>query len=193
MKIKMAGNDWFWVTFKYENIPSFRFICGIIGHSEKFCGQLFEKPEAEISKPYGAWMSAPFKKQAQSHGRSAEEDDENMDPKITPEKMMVVTQGGNQGIRTIQNEVISEGQHGTNQANTTDSTNFQETNDTIIIKTKKRRTGDGLDNNSMGLEQVVQMDSDAVSELGYEKANNNPKNVYGAGTQVGALLPLWVF
>lgn len=43
MKIKMAGNDWFWVNFKYENVPSFCFICGIIGHSERFCGQLFEK------------------------------------------------------------------------------------------------------------------------------------------------------
>lgn len=37
MKIKMAGNEWFWVNFKYENVPSFCFICGIICHLERFC------------------------------------------------------------------------------------------------------------------------------------------------------------
>lgn len=32
MKIKMARDEWFWVNFKYENIPTFCFICGIVGH-----------------------------------------------------------------------------------------------------------------------------------------------------------------
>lgn len=68
MKIKMTGNDWFWVNFKYENVPSFCFICGIIGHSDKYCGQLFEKPEQEIVKPYGTWMRALFKKQVKPVG-----------------------------------------------------------------------------------------------------------------------------
>lgn len=59
MKIKTAREEWFWVNFKYENVPSFCFIRGIIGHSDRFCSQLFEKEEHEIVKPYGAWLRAP--------------------------------------------------------------------------------------------------------------------------------------
>ncbi|CAH9143378.1 unnamed protein product [Cuscuta epithymum] len=31
------GGEGHWVDFKYEKLPSFCFICGIMGHSEKFC------------------------------------------------------------------------------------------------------------------------------------------------------------
>lgn len=62
MKIKRIG-DYFWVNFMYENVPTFCFICGIIGHSEKFCSKLFEVLENKVVKPYGAWMRAPFRRQ----------------------------------------------------------------------------------------------------------------------------------
>ncbi|XP_063940510.1 uncharacterized protein LOC135149254 [Daucus carota subsp. sativus] len=68
MKIKMAGDAWFWINFKYENVPSFCFICGIVGHSERFCSQLFEKAESEIVKPYGEWMRAPLRRQVKPIG-----------------------------------------------------------------------------------------------------------------------------
>lgn len=64
MKLQKSGNDWFWITFKYENAPTFCFICGVMGHSEKFCSQLFEKSENDIFKPYGIWMRAPLRRQA---------------------------------------------------------------------------------------------------------------------------------
>lgn len=35
-----------------------------MGHSEKYCGQLFEKPENEIVKPYGVWIRASWRRQA---------------------------------------------------------------------------------------------------------------------------------
>ncbi|CAH9086813.1 unnamed protein product [Cuscuta epithymum] len=31
------GGEGHWVDFKYEKLPNFCFICGIMGHSEKFC------------------------------------------------------------------------------------------------------------------------------------------------------------
>lgn len=68
MKIKMAGDAWFWVNFKYENVPSFCFICGIVGHTERFCSKLFEVPEEEITKPYGSWMRAPLRNQVKLIG-----------------------------------------------------------------------------------------------------------------------------
>ncbi|WOG81854.1 hypothetical protein DCAR_0101008 [Daucus carota subsp. sativus] len=58
MKIKKSGSDWFWVNFKYEHIPTFCFICGLLGHAEKFCSKIFETPIHEIVKPYGPWMKA---------------------------------------------------------------------------------------------------------------------------------------
>lgn len=37
MKIRKFGNEWGSITFKYENVPTFFFICGVLGHSEKYC------------------------------------------------------------------------------------------------------------------------------------------------------------
>lgn len=73
MKIKKTRDDWFWINFEYENVLTFCFICGIIGHSEKFCNRLFITPENEITKPYGAWMRAPLKRQVKPIGASDSE------------------------------------------------------------------------------------------------------------------------
>lgn len=35
MKVRRTGSDWLWITLKYENVLTFCFICGLIGHSEK--------------------------------------------------------------------------------------------------------------------------------------------------------------
>ncbi|XP_074329726.1 uncharacterized protein LOC141667192 [Apium graveolens] len=58
MKLKKKGGDWFWVNFKYEHAPTFCFICGIIGHSERFCPKLFQQEEDIVERPYGAWLRA---------------------------------------------------------------------------------------------------------------------------------------
>lgn len=63
MEIRKIGNEWMWITFKYQNVPTFCFICGLLGHSEKYCSQLFEKPECEIIKMYGNWMRALLRRQ----------------------------------------------------------------------------------------------------------------------------------
>lgn len=60
INVRKSGNEWSWITFKCENVQTFCFICGILGHSDKFCSRLFEIPENKVTRPYGAWMRAPL-------------------------------------------------------------------------------------------------------------------------------------
>ena len=53
MKLKKNAEQWSWVNFKYEGAPTFCFICGLIGHSDKFCEQLFETPEISLRNRLG--------------------------------------------------------------------------------------------------------------------------------------------
>lgn len=39
-------------------MPTFCFICGLIGHSEKYCEKIFDTSVGEIEKPCGSWMKA---------------------------------------------------------------------------------------------------------------------------------------
>uniref|UniRef100_A0A803QRE7 CCHC-type domain-containing protein n=1 Tax=Cannabis sativa TaxID=3483 RepID=A0A803QRE7_CANSA len=58
MKLTKDDGSWFWINFKYERPLTFCFICGIIGHSERFCHKLFHQPIEQIVKPYGEFMRA---------------------------------------------------------------------------------------------------------------------------------------
>ncbi|KAK1373989.1 hypothetical protein POM88_030182 [Heracleum sosnowskyi] len=68
MKLRMSATKWCWVNFKYEGVPTFCFICGLIGHSDKFCVKLFETQGEEIEKPYGVWMGADPKRRSHTMG-----------------------------------------------------------------------------------------------------------------------------
>lgn len=54
MKLKKSEANWCWVNFKYKGIPAFCYICGMIGHNERFCERLFDTPLEQIEKPYGS-------------------------------------------------------------------------------------------------------------------------------------------
>lgn len=58
MKMKKQGGDWSWVDFKYERLPNFCFLYGIIGHTERFCHLLFEGVDEGIERPYDSWLRA---------------------------------------------------------------------------------------------------------------------------------------
>uniref|UniRef100_A0A803NPV8 Reverse transcriptase domain-containing protein n=1 Tax=Cannabis sativa TaxID=3483 RepID=A0A803NPV8_CANSA len=62
MKLIKQDGAWIWTTFKYEHIPTFCFICGFIGHSERFCQKRFDPHFDPNIKPYGEWMKATMRK-----------------------------------------------------------------------------------------------------------------------------------
>lgn len=213
MKIKMTGDDWYWVNLKYENVPTFCFICGIIGHSDRFCSKLFEVAGDDIAKPFGSWMRAPFRNQIKpigarwlrngtdigetSAGKERKDNDgTNQDPKSTPENMEIIGHGGNSEISNIQNLNSEAGNtYGNNIV--TDPQRISEhlnKRNTNSIETKKRRTDDGLDTSSnMGLNKNVFMEFESaeLTEVrdGSLDNNNGSKNEYVASIHGGARLP----
>lgn len=68
MKMKRAGGDVFWINFKYEWLPNFCFLCGIIGHMKCFCHHLFEGVNDETKRQYGSWLRATGKWSSTSTG-----------------------------------------------------------------------------------------------------------------------------
>ena len=46
----------FWVSFKYERLPTFCFLCGILGHDERHCSGNSNNSEAH--RQYGDWLWA---------------------------------------------------------------------------------------------------------------------------------------
>lgn len=60
MKVRKACDKWFQIIFKYKKVHTFCFIFGLLGHSDKFCSQLFVTKKEEIVSPYGDWMRDPF-------------------------------------------------------------------------------------------------------------------------------------
>lgn len=53
------------MNFKYEDVPTFGFICGLIGHSD---AKLFDVQGEDIEKPYGSWMRADPKRRSHTMG-----------------------------------------------------------------------------------------------------------------------------
>lgn len=68
MKLRKSEKEWCWVNFKYEAIPTFCFICGMIGHGERFCDRIFETPLESIEKPYEAWLRAEPRRKTHTMG-----------------------------------------------------------------------------------------------------------------------------
>lgn len=58
MKLKRDDGEWAFVDFKYERLPTFCFLCGVLEHGDKYCPFLLRGGEAKTEKPYGAWLRA---------------------------------------------------------------------------------------------------------------------------------------
>lgn len=68
LKLKKEGGEWLGIDFKYERLPTFCFLCGLIGHAEKFCPKLFDICSEDVERPYGAWLRAGGRRSLPSSG-----------------------------------------------------------------------------------------------------------------------------
>ncbi|KAI3736027.1 hypothetical protein L6452_15558 [Arctium lappa] len=76
-KVKKSTGDWITCIFRYERLPSFCFICGLIGHIDRHCEQFFQTPEEDIVHAWEFSLRAPNKRLANLGGERwiKEEDD----------------------------------------------------------------------------------------------------------------------
>lgn len=214
MKVRKAGGEWDWINFKYENVPTFCFICGLQGHSDKFC-RLFVTKESDIVRPYGEWMRATFRRQVKPIGakwlRNGNESagqrttgegsqnpfrgsDSNHDPNFTPENQGTDIQNMRDGRKVIQN--FQKG--GTSPI--TEPYNFGASitpvntrKEVVVIESKKRRT-ESTEDDPMGFNTEVMMDSDEEENVSKKQTGptnkTTSKNGLEASTQASTRLAL---
>lgn len=199
MKVRKTGNEWFWIVFKYENIPTFCFICGIIGHSDKFCSRLFDTPENEIIKPYGSWMRAPLRRQTKMIGAKWLRDGSTDDRNPVADAAWTRTEVMNQDPRN-QEKDLNDGENLVRATNTGANEGILNGMDTrkdksqhnpekkgvTIIESKKRKTGVGPDQinevmNSTELDLGSEEESDTRMDQDTQIDSTIPKNVKLAG------------
>ncbi|CAN0863336.1 hypothetical protein LINGRAHAP2_LOCUS8671 [Linum grandiflorum] len=61
--IRIKGSDPVTCTFKYEKLPNFCFICGKLGHIDRYCEVLFQVPTDEIVRHWSDAIRAPHPNQ----------------------------------------------------------------------------------------------------------------------------------
>lgn len=54
--IAIADGERFWVSFRYERLPTFCYVCGKIGHDEKHCS--VKQDGQQVDRQYGEWLKA---------------------------------------------------------------------------------------------------------------------------------------
>ncbi|KAM6570884.1 hypothetical protein CsatA_014964 [Cannabis sativa] len=168
MKISIDNLSWYWTNFKYEKIPTFCFICGIIGHSEKFCPRLFLKPLHLHEKPYSLEQKATTQRRQSTFGAqwlrsgaavresqgSSTEQGVNLVPRNVENTGELI--GKNQGHDMFKDSLPNAGRNhskGTQGINEEDLTlnvnsnvNFFDSTITTMVDSKRRRPDSTLGN-----------------------------------------------
>ncbi|XP_030505209.1 uncharacterized protein LOC115720192 [Cannabis sativa] len=68
MKLEKKSGKSSSLIFKYEDLPTFCFICGVLGHSERFCEKLFDTPPELIVKEYDLSLKAAPRRRQHTKG-----------------------------------------------------------------------------------------------------------------------------
>lgn len=209
MKLKKSDSNWCWVNFKYEGIPTFCFICGLIGHSDKLCEKHFEMSEENIEK-IGPWMRAEPRRKVYTmeskwlrHGGATpvKQTGEEMDDVIRSGKsagetnsdksgMLIdsiqvgkpMSTGENSGKLLIRNLSCNKLVPFNQESISIQENTFKEVdlNEILVIDAKRRRV-----ENEYGPEMSEKLDMD-MCQSPQESDDSNQKNLSLAGAVVQA-------
>ncbi|KAF4401415.1 hypothetical protein G4B88_001609 [Cannabis sativa] len=119
MRLQMKNGPICNVKFKYEDLTTFCFVCGVLGHSERFCEKAFETPPHLLTKPYNIELKVAPRRR--NHTISAKwlkptmaKREENLAPYVgIPTSVLRPSMAGNQGSviggNHGENSIISDG------------------------------------------------------------------------------------
>ncbi|XP_030508978.2 uncharacterized protein LOC115723633 [Cannabis sativa] len=190
MKLIKKDGTWIWTTFKYEHVPLFCFICGLIGHSERFCPRRFDSNFDQNVKPYGEWMKVVTRKKNYLIGaqwlRSGHDEEKSAVASsglpISTEEVMdinyrirIQSDGNNSGAKGGANQAPNGG---VNQGKTTMHINENQDNEDVQLEDQNEDSVIILDNKRRctNKENIKEID-DADSNMGgLENLNEEPKN-----------------
>lgn len=200
IKLRKTGGDWFWADFRYERLPNFCFICGILGHTDRFCHRVFDEDfSMEAEKPFGAWLRAASRRNQAAMGHRWLITDNNR--RSTMENNVqhgMSTIGTTRGTETLNASRVRR-QDVQIPVNRDVGGISRLTESVDVAMDGAEKTNDvGLGPNKCGLglttEDVIMMDpsrkrpANIYEELGDEKIRNEisvgPKNMYMAGSAV---------
>ncbi|XP_065877908.1 uncharacterized protein [Euphorbia lathyris] len=57
-RIKRSVFEFSFLQFKYERLCNFCFLCGVLGHTERFCDNLFIEDTRGLKREWGIWLVA---------------------------------------------------------------------------------------------------------------------------------------
>ncbi|KAL0449291.1 UNVERIFIED_CONTAM: hypothetical protein Slati_1485500 [Sesamum latifolium] len=68
LKLKTTTGEEHLVTFTYEQLSNFCYLCGCLGHITKYCPKQFEGgfQDPSMDTPYGSWLRAPVSSKVRS-------------------------------------------------------------------------------------------------------------------------------
>nr|GLL22040.1 uncharacterized protein LOC109184755 [Ipomoea trifida] len=69
MKLKKDDGMWAFVEFRYERLPTFCFLCGVIGHGDRVCPRIIHGIDRKTDKPFGAWLRVGSRRAAPTSGQ----------------------------------------------------------------------------------------------------------------------------
>nr|GME05495.1 uncharacterized protein LOC109189671 [Ipomoea batatas] len=68
MKLRRDSDGWVKIEFRYERLPTFCFICGLIGHGDRFCPKKEQGWDRNAEKPFGPELRAGGRRNSPAFG-----------------------------------------------------------------------------------------------------------------------------